>query len=39
MGIQTHTVPIEPLLNRLKQPFNLKEDQKEDLKAKKSIKN
>ncbi len=39
LGIQTHTVPIEPLLKRLKQPFNLKEDNKENLKAKKSIKN
>lgn len=27
VGIQTHTVPVEPLLNKLKQPFNLKEDQ------------
>ncbi len=27
MGIQTHTVSIEPLLNKLKQQFNLKEDQ------------
>ena len=39
LGIQTHTVPIEPLLERLKEPINLKEDQKEDLKAKKSLKN
>ena len=33
-GIQTHTVPIEPLLKDLKQPFKLRED----LKAKKSLK-
>jgi heterodisulfide reductase subunit B1 len=39
LGIQTHTVPIEPLFERLKEPINLKEDQKEDLKAKKSLKN
>jgi len=39
LGIQTHTVPIEPLLKRLKQPFNLKEDNKENFKTKKSLKN
>jgi heterodisulfide reductase subunit B1 len=39
LGIQTHTVPIEPLLKRLKRPFDLKEDQEEVLKAKKSLKN
>lgn len=39
LGIQTHTVPIEPLLTRLELPFEIKKGQKEDLKAKKSIKN
>jgi heterodisulfide reductase subunit B len=39
LGIQTHTVPIEPLLTRLELPFEIKKDQKEDLNAKKSIKN
>jgi heterodisulfide reductase subunit B len=39
LGIQTHTVPIEPLLKRLKEPINLKEGQIEDLKSKKSLKN
>jgi heterodisulfide reductase subunit B len=34
LGIQTHTVPIEPLLKDLKQPFTLKEDTK----SKKSLK-
>ena len=34
VGIQTHTVPIEPLLKDLKQPFKLRED----LKAKNSLK-
>ena len=34
MGIQTHTVPIEPLLKDLKQPFKLKEN----LRSKKSLK-
>ena len=38
LGIQTHTVPIEPLLKRLKQQFNI-EDQKENAKAEKSLKN
>jgi heterodisulfide reductase subunit B1 len=38
LGIQTHTVPIEPLLKRLKQPFD-NEDQIEDSKAKKTLKN
>ena len=39
LGIQTHTVPIEPLLKRLKKPFILNETQKEDIKAGKCIKN
>ena len=38
LGIQTHTVPIEPLLKRLKQQFNI-EDQKENAKVEKSLKN
>jgi len=38
LGIQTHTVPIEPLLKRLKLPFNIV-DQKENAKAEKSLKN
>jgi heterodisulfide reductase subunit B len=39
LGIQTHTVPIEPLLKRLKGSITLKEEEKVDLKAKKSLKN
>ena len=38
LGIQTHTVPIEPLLKRLKHSCDI-EYQKKDLKAKKSLKN
>ena len=38
LGIQTHTVPIEPLLKRLKHSFDIKH-QKKDAKAKKSLKN
>ena len=37
LGIQTHTVPIEPLLKKLKFPIE-KKDQKCDLKTEKSIK-
>ncbi|HSQ01813.1 MAG TPA: ferredoxin:CoB-CoM heterodisulfide reductase subunit HdrB [Methanobacterium sp.] len=39
LGIQTHTIPIEPLLKRLKKPFILNETQKEDIKTGKYIKN
>ena len=39
IGIQTHTVPIEPLLKKLKQSYNLIEEQKEDFKVNKSLKN
>ncbi|MDD3985167.1 MAG: CoB--CoM heterodisulfide reductase iron-sulfur subunit B family protein [Methanobacterium sp.] len=35
LGIQTHTVPIEPLLKRLKQKYDLKEDNR--LKTLKSV--
>lgn len=38
LGIQTHTVPIEPLLKRLKQQFDLKEDQVNESNTKKSLK-
>jgi heterodisulfide reductase subunit B len=36
MGIQTHTVSIEPLLRKLELSYEIKEDQNVDLKAEKS---
>lgn len=39
LGIQTHTVPIEPLIKRLKNPLILRDDEKEELTSQKSIKN
>ena len=38
LGIQTHTVPIEPILTRIEHPFEIKKDEKENLKTKKLIK-
>ncbi|MCE7698407.1 MAG: heterodisulfide reductase subunit B, partial [Methanobacterium paludis] len=35
VGVQTHTVPLEPLLKRLNIPINQKENNKEELKIKK----
>ena len=35
VGVQTHTVPLEPLLKRLNIPVNQKENNKEELKIKK----
>ncbi len=38
LGIQTHTVPIEPLLTRLELPIEIKKRSKRESKTEKSIK-